>query len=201
MSIYQLTQKIRQRHTSAKAANSANKSEVKIKTLAELATLADNTTTADNTDLMQPMDREDTRRCCYQCSNLSISGQCLAAKRGELLHVARGYRPITNTLQRCECYLPRNLTEGIWIENKSEANPFDQFFNTAEQAGILLLKDDKQWLKSIGFTRICDELLEQYLQHWKEAMQAEKVKHKKQNKGRFSANTWLRTTLANQHIS
>jgi hypothetical protein len=47
----------------------------------------------------------DERRCCSACRNLSLSGQCLAAARGELNAVV-SFEPIVDMPQRCAGYLP-----------------------------------------------------------------------------------------------
>lgn len=69
---------------------------------------------------------------------------------------------------------------------------------------INLLAGDKRWLKTICFginRSILAGFLSEYIDRWHNAMDEEPVKHKKQNKGRFAANTWLRKTLTNQNIS
>lgn len=74
---------------------------------------------------------------------------------------------------------------------------FDKFFEQADQAGLELLSDDKRWLKSFGYARITKVLLEQYIKCWLDSMNDEKNAFKKQNKGRFAANTYLREVMEN----
>lgn len=74
---------------------------------------------------------------------------------------------------------------------------FDAFFKQANQAGLELLSDDKRWLKSFGYVRITKPLLEEYLKCWLDAMNDEQNDFKKQNKGRFTANTYLREVIEN----
>jgi hypothetical protein len=50
----------------------------------------------------------DDRRACTQCLNFRLrDGACLAARRGELLNTARGYRPLPDILRRCGGYRPQ----------------------------------------------------------------------------------------------
>ncbi|STX44500.1 Uncharacterised protein [Legionella donaldsonii] len=74
---------------------------------------------------------------------------------------------------------------------------FDAFFEQANQAGLELLYDDKRWLKSFGYVRITKPLLERYLKCWLDAMNDEQKDFKKQNKGRFAANTYIREAMEN----
>ena len=54
-----------------------------------------------------PLPDTDDRRTCQQCTNLTPSGRCLAAARGELPYVAsRRYEPVQDVLRRCEGYAP-----------------------------------------------------------------------------------------------
>ena len=48
--------------------------------------------------------REDDRRRCEQCKNLT-GRHCQAAKRGEIV-ASRNYEPIPDMLKRCEGYAP-----------------------------------------------------------------------------------------------
>lgn len=52
------------------------------------------------------MDMSDDRRYCHQCLNLSATGHCLAAWRGEI-KASRDYRPMSNLPLRCEGYQPK----------------------------------------------------------------------------------------------
>ncbi|QIN37132.1 hypothetical protein [Legionella longbeachae] len=74
---------------------------------------------------------------------------------------------------------------------------FEAFFEQAEQAGLELLSDDKRWLKSFGYVRITNALFEQYIKCWLDSMNDENKAFKKQNKGRFAANTFLREIMEN----
>lgn len=76
---------------------------------------------------------------------------------------------------------------------------FEAFFEQAEQAGLELLSDDKRWLKSFGYVRITNALFEQYIKCWLDSMNDEKKAFKKQNKGRFAANTFLREIMENDN--
>lgn len=76
------------------------------------------------------------------------------------------------------------------LESESEqprlmANPLD---------GLELLPQDHRWLRSLlqalPITRQRD-LLTEYRQRWLKAYEAEAIDHKKANKGRFAANTWI----------
>lgn len=49
---------------------------------------------------------DDDRRYCTQCVNLSLSGVCLAAFRGEII-ASRTHHPADHLPRRCEGYLPR----------------------------------------------------------------------------------------------
>lgn len=118
MTISQLIAEIRLSRANAISANVATNPELKSETVAKIATLAvadeqtesfngfqDNNLISVNTCLTE----YDPRRYCSQCNNLSRSGQCLAAKRGELLHYARTYRPITDILINCACFVARGI--------------------------------------------------------------------------------------------
>lgn len=64
--------------------------------------------------------------------------------------------------------------------------------------GLALLPDDHRWLdsllKALPITRQ-RELLTEYRKHWLAAYHKETTGHKKSNRGRFAANTWIRTHL------
>ena len=118
MTISELMAEIRLSRANAISANVATVPESKTQTVAEIATLAvavveielsdefhDSNLISVNAGLAE----YDSRRYCSQCNNLSRSGQCLAAKRGELRHVVRSYRPITDILINCECFVARNV--------------------------------------------------------------------------------------------
>ncbi len=118
MTISQLIAEIRLSRANAISANVATDPESKIETVAKIATLA----VADeqskpfseiqnnkSTNQIAVNTGDDPRRYCSQCNNLSRSGQCLAAKLGELHHFARTYRPITDILINCACFLARSV--------------------------------------------------------------------------------------------
>ena len=217
MSIAELTKEIRLRSAMAISAIPANDIESKTLAVAEIATLAvaasskiittQKLTPLKMTDCKNAVEYGsgnirsnqeeqlcDTRRYCSQCENLARSGLCQAAKRGELPSVSSTYGPVTDVLRHCVSYVPRNAASGIWVEINNPSNLFDSFFNKAEQAGLNLLADDKRWLQSLGFARV-KELLDEYIQYWVDAMGGEMIDYKKQNVGRFSANTFIREAL------
>ncbi len=140
------------------------------------------------------VDDIDTRRYCSQCTNLSIQGQCLAAKYGSLANTSRIYYPITNILKNCSSYAPRTASQGIWEEPKSELDPFDDFLSEAQKAGLVLLPGDIKFLSSFGYDRI-DKYLNQNIQAWLTGMNGEQSESKKQNTGRNRANTFIRNSL------
>ena len=74
---------------------------------------------------------------------------------------------------------------------------FEAFFEQAKQAGIELLPDDKRWLRSLGYSQINRLLLSEYIARWLDTMDQEEATFKKQNKGRWAANTYIRETLQN----
>lgn len=118
MTITELMAEIRLNRANAISANVATLPESKIETVAKIATLAVAEVQKelfcgfhDNEMVFVNKDRTeyDPRRYCLECNNLSRSGQCLAAKRGELRNVVRTYRPITDVLINCECFVARNV--------------------------------------------------------------------------------------------
>ncbi|MCP4992665.1 MAG: hypothetical protein GY934_02590 [Gammaproteobacteria bacterium] len=48
---------------------------------------------------------DDDRRHCYECSNFTQSGLCLAARRREI-KASRTFYPLDHTPKRCEGYAP-----------------------------------------------------------------------------------------------
>ena len=207
MTLLQLINEIKQRNSNANIASSANDMASQTPRLAKLAILAP----AANPDaITQPIassykktinlklkqDNNDTRRYCFQCSNLTRSGQCLSAKRGELSHTSRTYQPVINVLRHCDSYYP-GAEHYEFVEVKAQSDLFESFFIKAEHAGLMLLADDKRWLKSLGYAHISEELFNQYTQCWIDAMSDEKIAFKKQNKGRFVANTFIREACKN----
>jgi len=78
-----------------------------------------------------------------------------------------------------------------------DSDIFSNFFNKGQLIGLKLLADDKDWLQSIGYGRVDEELLEQYIKIWLDAMNKEQDNNRKQNSGRFAANTFIREILEN----
>ena len=52
------------------------------------------------------VDGIDDRRHCDQCTNFTVTGRCLAAKRGEL-PVLPSYEPVQDLPRRCVGYMPK----------------------------------------------------------------------------------------------
>jgi hypothetical protein len=212
MSISELIKEIRQRKATANNANSANNQRVKVSGLATLAISDsknlsikfepdphDNVIALDFYNFKLKPVPTDNRRYCFQCFNLLRSGQCLSAQRGELPHTSKIYRPVTDILRNCESYLPRIIGINEQLELDEQPQPFSDFFNKTKQVGIELLADDKKWLQSLGYFCLNAELLERYIQCWLDAMNNEKIEFKKQNKGRFAANTFIRESIKNDN--
>jgi hypothetical protein len=69
------------------------------------------------------------------------------------------------------------------------------FTDYAKSKGLDLLRDDITFLRSrMSSVPIKEQrtvILRRYVQEWCEGMDNESVSFKKQNKGRFKANTWL----------
>ncbi|WP_374962920.1 hypothetical protein [Spongiibacter tropicus] len=96
---------------------------------------------------------------------------------------------------------PRNpgLSEGnhykIRKSAKSATPPvFELSIEAFNRDGIEITPDDLAFLRQrLPLTPVKrDALLAQYRETWQQAMQNENAPHRKQNKGRFAANTWLR---------
>lgn len=111
MAIADLVREIRERQGTANFANPANNPYLKENNLANLADSGEEIETA----LISYKHSDDDRRYCHQCKNLTRSGLCRAAERGELLHTAKIYRPVTHVLRRCTSYLPRGNMQEIWV--------------------------------------------------------------------------------------
>lgn len=56
-------------------------------------------------EVPRPLDFDDDRRHCADCANLTPSGLCLAAQRGEIT-ASRTYQPVDHIPRRCEGYAP-----------------------------------------------------------------------------------------------
>jgi len=71
----------------------------------------------------------------------------------------------------------------------------ERFLKYADAQGLELLHDDKDWLtikvkaQPIAIAR---EFLCNYIDTWKKSMRDEIIIHRKQNAGRYAANTQLR---------
>ena len=48
----------------------------------------------------------DNRRFCTECGNLNEDGECLAAKRKEIVTASEKYTPILDLPRRCEAFQP-----------------------------------------------------------------------------------------------
>lgn len=86
----------------------------------------------------------------------------------------------------------------IGIRKSAESAPptvFELSIKTFNRHGIEISPEDLALLRQrLPFEpRRRDATLAHYRIIWHEAMEAEAVPHKKQNKGRFTANTWLRS--------
>lgn len=88
------------------------------------------------------------------------------------------------------------------IDDKGNFTLIESFFITAENQGLGLLLDDKKWLRKIcakGEKATLREVLKQYAELWLSSMNEEPLTHKKQNVGRFAANTFLREFMEKNH--
>lgn len=56
-------------------------------------------------EVPKPLAFDDDRRHCTECANLTQSGMCLAARRGEIT-ASRTYHPMDHIPRRCEGYAP-----------------------------------------------------------------------------------------------
>jgi hypothetical protein len=60
-----------------------------------------------DTDAEQEREPRDDRRCCRECTNLSLGGRCLATWRGAQIGTAgREYHPVPDVSRRCEGFQP-----------------------------------------------------------------------------------------------
>jgi hypothetical protein len=97
----------------------------------------------------------------------------------------------------------QNCFRGVLVGN-NVSSILDNFFNGANQLNIQLLPDDKRWLKNICFGVNLHSLkiiLEKYIIHWIESMAKEQTKYRKQNAGRFAANTFIREELIKSFVN
>jgi len=77
-----------------------------------------------------------------------------------------------------------------------------RFFLNAESEGLELLWDDEKWLEQTcaGVPKPDLEItLKRYIEIWLTSMIEEPMDHKKQNAGRFAANTFLREFMEKTH--
>lgn len=72
-------------------------------TVARIATIAVANPTEGRPAKPDPL--PDDRRTCTQCANLTGRGQCLAARRGEIM-ASRTHEPVRDLPRRCEGYTP-----------------------------------------------------------------------------------------------
>lgn len=99
-------------------------------------------------------------------------------------------------------FTTENLQEKGSVSFVGEApNAFsllEKFYDMAAHLKLELLPDDKRWLQKICWCVLTSKLkplLDQYAIRWVDAMKNEQLLHKKQNVGRYSANTFLRESL------
>lgn len=73
-----------------------------------------------------------------------------------------------------------------------------KFYDYAKSAKLELLEDDKKWLGQLCCSMQQDKLrilLNKYMIIWQNEMAKEPIEHKKQNIGRYHANTWIRIEI------
>jgi len=82
----------------------------------------------------------------------------------------------------------------------AKKHPFliEKFFKYCSEQGMELLPDDMSFLRRL--TRFTPEskirpILSKYVIIWTDEMAKESIEHKKQNTGRFAANSWIREYL------
>lgn len=92
--------------------------------------------------------------------------------------------------------LPPDVTDHKTRNSAKSAKPpaFELSIEALNFRGIEVTPDDLAFLRHrLPLTPDKrDALLGQYIEIWQRAMQGECAPHRKQNKGRFAANTWLR---------
>lgn len=106
-------------------------------------------------------------------------------------------KPINKTLDKSALSFNHNLEISSSHASNPDCDILSNFFNKAELGGLELLADDKQWLRSLGYISMSEKRLDQYMKCWLDAMNNEKIDFKKQNKGRFAANTFIREIMEN----
>jgi len=84
------------------------------------------------------------------------------------------------------------VCEPLW---KSLLHTVDIERHMLDFAGIELLKEDRKFVNGFlkGNRKNKVELVAAYIEVWLAEMEKEPVSYRKQNVGRFAANTWLRT--------
>jgi hypothetical protein len=89
-----------------------------------------------------------------------------------------------------------------WLEfpkDRGVDGLLDDFFRQVALLGLDLLHDDKRWLKTICVSdplTLLEDRLNQYIECWIEGMALQKLKHRKQNAGRFRANVFFREAMS-----
>lgn len=88
-----------------------------------------------------------------------------------------------------------SIIDFLSFKNKPPQNSsfvsWSDLFKKAEQSRIELLFDDRRWLESLGHYRV-SPIFDEYIRHWILGMQEEDISFKKQNAGRYKANTFMR---------
>lgn len=81
---------------------------------------------------------------------------------------------------------------------KKNMEVLKNFFSLSKAQGVELLRDDQLHVSNLtkGLqTATLRNIVFEYLKVWKTHMDMEGTEHRKQNKGRFAANTWIREYL------
>lgn len=104
-------------------------------------------------------------------------------------------KPNTKTLET----IASKITPESFLSQARDSSLLEHFFNkVGATLGIELLPDDVRWIKTVCYglnNNRLKILLEAYISNWVKAMFNELVIYKKQNVGRFTANTYLRESL------
>ena len=126
--------------------------------------------------------------------DLMAAGRAIAAELAATSHNPQSIRNQSASLKPVTAKLPANPHNPQQVEPEkipptAMADPL---------AGLALLPDDQRWLRSLlqalPITRQ-RELLTEYRKHWLNAYNKEATDHKKSNRGRFAANSWISTQL------
>ncbi len=81
------------------------------------------------------------------------------------------------------------------IDNQSQVKSLDNFGKSEMLISAIQLRDDRAFIRECLSMVTGNEylaLVNEYLEQWRKAAEAEPVEHKKENASRFAANTWLR---------